>query len=73
MEDRSQPDGARNQAQVLRGEGVQVTRGALGELMVAFDEYGWFPKVLPSEAVGDEAWDSSSSTGDEDDDNEQGR
>lgn len=27
--------------------------------MVDFDEFGWFPKVLPSEAVDGEAWDSS--------------
>ena len=47
---------------------MQVTRGALGELMVAFDEYGWFPRVLPSEAVGDEAWESS--TDEEEDDDE---
>ncbi|KID95819.1 MGMT family protein, partial [Metarhizium majus ARSEF 297] len=60
---RSRPDGAQNQAAALRDEGVQVTRGAMGEFMVDFDEYGWFPRVLPSEAVGDEAWESS--TGEE--------
>ncbi|EFY96188.2 6-O-methylguanine DNA methyltransferase and DNA binding domain protein [Metarhizium robertsii] len=60
---RSQPDGAQNQAAALRDEGVHVTRGAMGEFMVDFDEYGWFPRVLPSEAVGDEAWESS--TGEE--------
>lgn len=27
-----------------------MTTGALGELMVDFGEYGWFPSVLPSEA-----------------------
>jgi methylated-DNA-protein-cysteine methyltransferase related protein len=26
-----------------------VTTGALGELMVDFGEFGWFPRVLPSE------------------------
>lgn len=36
--------------------------------MVAFDEYGWFPRVLPSEVVGDEAWESS--TDEEEDDDE---
>ncbi|KAL2149773.1 hypothetical protein VTH82DRAFT_8425 [Thermothelomyces myriococcoides] len=46
---RSQPSGARNQAAALEAEGVTVTRGALGELMVDFAEYGWFPRVLPSE------------------------
>ncbi|KJK74920.1 hypothetical protein H634G_09754 [Metarhizium anisopliae BRIP 53293] len=59
----SQPDGAQNQAAALRDEGVHVTRGAMGEFMVDFGEYGWFPRVLPSEAVGDEAWESS--TGEE--------
>ncbi|KAH0598329.1 hypothetical protein MHUMG1_03626 [Metarhizium humberi] len=57
------PDGAQNQAAALRDEGVHVTRGAMGEFMVDFGEYGWFPRVLPSEAVGDEAWESS--TGEE--------
>lgn len=28
-----------------------MTAGALGELMVDFAEYGWFPEVLPSEEV----------------------
>lgn len=26
-----------------------MTMGALGELIVDFGEYGWFPSVLPSE------------------------
>lgn len=26
-----------------------MTTGALGELMVDFGEFGWFPQVLPSE------------------------
>ncbi|KAI2611276.1 DNA binding methylated-DNA--cysteine S-methyltransferase [Hypoxylon fragiforme] len=47
---RSQPSGARNQAAVLQAEGVTVTTGALGELMVDLSEYGWFPNELPSEA-----------------------
>ena len=46
---RSQPSGARNQAAALQAEGVTVTTGALGELMVDFAEFGWFPRVLPSE------------------------
>lgn len=46
---RSQPSGARNQAESLRAEGVHVTTGALGELLVDFAEYGWFPSSLPSE------------------------
>ncbi|KAH8897732.1 MGMT family protein [Thozetella sp. PMI_491] len=46
---RSQPTGAQNQATALRAEGVTVTTGALGELMVDFVEFGWFPRHLPSE------------------------
>ncbi|KAN0112814.1 DNA binding methylated-DNA--cysteine S-methyltransferase [Hyaloscypha variabilis] len=48
---RGHPSGAANQAQVLRGEGVTVTTGPLGELMVDFAEYGFFPRQLPSEAA----------------------
>lgn len=51
---RSQPSGARNQAAALRGEGVNVTTGALGELTVDFGEYGWFPDELPSEGADHE-------------------
>lgn len=47
---RSQPSGTQNQAAALRAEGVTVTTGALGELTVDFNEFGWFPKELPSEA-----------------------
>ncbi|OTB04260.1 hypothetical protein M426DRAFT_321100 [Hypoxylon sp. CI-4A] len=47
---RSQPSGTRNQAAALEAEGVTVTTDALGELLVDFSEYGWFPDVLPSEA-----------------------
>ncbi|KAL6855600.1 Alkyltransferase-like protein 1 [Amphichorda felina] len=47
---RSQPSGAQNQAEALRAEGVRVTANAMGELMVDFDEFGWFPDALPSEA-----------------------
>lgn len=46
---RSQPDGARNQAEALRAEGVVVTANAMGELSIDFEEYGWFPEMLPSE------------------------
>lgn len=46
---RSQALGAQNQADVLREEGVRVTANAMGELMVDFDEFGWFPSHLPSE------------------------
>lgn len=51
---RSQPTGTQNQAAALRAEGVTVDTGALGELMVDFAEYGWFPDILPSEAGQDE-------------------
>ncbi|KHN95547.1 Methylated-DNA-[protein]-cysteine S-methyltransferase, DNA binding protein [Metarhizium album ARSEF 1941] len=46
---RSRPDGAREQAEALGGEGVRVVRGAVGELAVDVAEFGWFPDVLPSE------------------------
>jgi len=48
---RGHPSGATNQAQVLRREGVIVTNGRIGELLVDFSEYGWFPRQLPSEAA----------------------
>ncbi|KAF8863625.1 DNA binding methylated-DNA--cysteine S-methyltransferase [Acephala macrosclerotiorum] len=48
---RGHPSGATNQAQVLRGEGVTVNTGSLGELTVDLGEYGWFPRQLPSEVV----------------------
>jgi methylated-DNA-protein-cysteine methyltransferase related protein len=48
---RSQPEGSRNQATALRAEGVTVTENAMGELLVDFGEFGWFPRVLPSEAA----------------------
>ncbi|PSR80603.1 DNA binding methylated-DNA--cysteine S-methyltransferase [Coniella lustricola] len=46
---RSQPTGTLNQAAALEAEGVTVTTGALGELMVDLADYGWFPSILPSE------------------------
>ncbi|KAK4225786.1 6-O-methylguanine DNA methyltransferase [Podospora fimiseda] len=58
---RSQPSGALNQAAALELEGVTVTTGALGELMVDFAAYGWFPASLPSDVDGgdiDEDFDS---------------
>ena len=45
------PSGAANQATVLRGEGVAVSRNAMGEYSVDFSQYGWFPRQLPSHAV----------------------
>ena len=62
---RSQPSGAQNQATALRAEGVTITTGALGELMIDFDKYGWFPRRLPSEAAeGLDDPDSEESEGD---------
>ncbi|KAK4238835.1 hypothetical protein C8A03DRAFT_33159 [Achaetomium macrosporum] len=46
---RSEPSGAANQAVALGHDGVTVTIGPLGERMVDFAEYGWFPRILPSE------------------------
>ncbi|TAQ84703.1 hypothetical protein B7494_g6977 [Chlorociboria aeruginascens] len=46
---RNHPSGAANQASALRAEGITVTTSAMGELMVDFREYGWFPRVLPSD------------------------
>ncbi|KAI9902237.1 hypothetical protein N3K66_004054 [Trichothecium roseum] len=43
---RSAPSGAQNQAEVLRGEGVHVSRNAMGEWSVDFKDYGWFPEEL---------------------------
>lgn len=51
---RSQPQGVQDQAAALRAEGVEVTRSALGELAVDFGVYGWFPGMLPSEALDGE-------------------
>lgn len=31
---------------------MTVRRDAMGEMSVDFDEYGWFPDVLPSEEAG---------------------
>mgnify|MGYP001580371859 CR=1 FL=1 len=45
---------------MLRGEGVTVTTGALGEFMVDFGEYGWFPRQLPSDEAAGVEVDSSS-------------
>jgi len=56
---RSHPTGAANQATVLRREGVTVSRGILGELIVDFSEYGWFPRQLPSDEIAGVSIDSS--------------
>ncbi|KAK3315462.1 6-O-methylguanine DNA methyltransferase [Apodospora peruviana] len=63
-----QPSGAANQAAALQAEGVTVTTSAMGELCVDLKEYGWFPRVLPSEeADGDGVGESSGSDEDEED------
>ncbi|KAI9785408.1 MAG: hypothetical protein M1816_000423 [Peltula sp. TS41687] len=46
---RAHPSGASNQADALRQEGVEVSQGNMGELMVDLGAYGWFPDCLPSE------------------------
>ncbi|VUC36714.1 unnamed protein product [Clonostachys rosea] len=43
------PGSAARQAAALREEDVEVTEDAMGEFMIDFGEYGWFPEVLPSE------------------------
>ncbi len=49
-----------------------VTTGALGELMVDFGEYGWFPRVLPSEeGRGMRPHDEDEDEDDEDDDDDE--
>ncbi|KAH6712811.1 6-O-methylguanine DNA methyltransferase [Leptodontidium sp. 2 PMI_412] len=63
---RGHPSGATNQAQVLRGEGVTVNTGSLGELMIDLGEFGWFPRQLPSEvAAGLPPLDDSEDEGEE--------
>ncbi|KUI60979.1 Alkyltransferase-like protein 1 [Cytospora mali] len=64
---RSQPSGPQNQAASLRAEGVTVTTGALGELMVDFGEFGWFPSALPSQ-VGSDLEEEEEDDDDDDDD-----
>ncbi|KFZ24888.1 hypothetical protein V502_00621 [Pseudogymnoascus sp. VKM F-4520 (FW-2644)] len=61
---RGHPSGAANQAAVLRAEGVTVSTGALGEFLVDFGEYGWFPRQLPSDEAAGVELDSSSEDGD---------
>lgn len=46
---RGHPTAVRTQAELLRDEGVEVSRGGLGEMSVDLGEYGWFPDILPSE------------------------
>ncbi|KAI5196647.1 hypothetical protein E4T42_06649 [Aureobasidium subglaciale] len=47
-------NGASQQATALEAEGVQVTRGALGEYTIDFTTYGWFPDRLPSDLSSEE-------------------
>jgi methylated-DNA-protein-cysteine methyltransferase-like protein len=47
-------NGARQQAIALEAEGVQVTRGSLGEYTIDFTTYGWFPDRLPSDLSEDD-------------------
>ncbi|KAL5436353.1 hypothetical protein PMIN07_001731 [Paraphaeosphaeria minitans] len=64
------PSGAARQAAVLRREGVEVTQNAMGEFLVDFGRYGWFPSVLPSEAEEAESSDEEIEDADEDEDEE---
>ncbi|CAH0004357.1 unnamed protein product [Clonostachys byssicola] len=48
------PGSAARQAAALRAEDVEVTEDAMGEFMIDFGEYGWFPEVLPSEQEQEE-------------------
>ncbi len=50
-EKRGTASGAAGQAAALRLEGVRIDQGNMGEFMVDFATYGWFPDVLPSEEV----------------------
>ncbi|KAK1754384.1 hypothetical protein QBC47DRAFT_402800 [Echria macrotheca] len=67
---RSYPAGSRNQAAALEAEGVTVTTGPLGELMVDLVEFGWFPRVLPSDAAMGVEPDDDEDDDDEDDEDE---
>ncbi|KAG6040912.1 hypothetical protein E4U41_006679, partial [Claviceps citrina] len=51
----SPPQDVLDQAAALRAEGVDVTRGPLGQWMVDFGVCGWFPGVLPSEELEEES------------------
>ncbi|RAK94889.1 MGMT family protein [Aspergillus ibericus CBS 121593] len=53
------PGSAERQAEVLRGEGVEVEGDAMGELYVDLGRFGWFPDVLPSEEGLDSEEDTS--------------
>jgi len=46
-------NGAAHHETVLVQEGVQVDRGNLGERIVDFKVYGWFPNELPSREAED--------------------
>ena len=42
------PGSARLHAEALEREGVPVEEGSLGDYFVSLDEFGWFPRMLPS-------------------------
>ncbi|PLB44888.1 MGMT family protein [Aspergillus steynii IBT 23096] len=50
-----EPGSAERQAEVLRGEGVEVLMDSMGEFYINLDRYGWFPAQLPSEELDDES------------------
>ena len=55
-------NGAANHETVLAQEGVEITRGSLGERTVDFRVYGWFPNELPSRQA---EMDAESASGDD--------
>ncbi|KAF2445182.1 hypothetical protein P171DRAFT_463648 [Karstenula rhodostoma CBS 690.94] len=65
------PSGAARQAAALRREGVEVTQNAMGEFLVDFGRYGWFPSMLPSEAEEVESSDEEDEDGDVDGDGDE--
>ncbi|KAJ6786498.1 hypothetical protein PWT90_10627 [Aphanocladium album] len=69
---RNHPTAVRTQAELLREEGVEVSRGGLGELSVDLAEYGWFPDVLPSEENGGVKEEEEGGVGEEDEEDEEG-
>lgn len=44
-----------------------MTQNAMGEFLVDFGRYGWFPLMLPSEAEEVESSDEEDEDGDDDD------
>ncbi|EJD40875.1 MGMT family protein [Auricularia subglabra TFB-10046 SS5] len=47
-------DGAQRQREALEAEGVDVTVGRTGELLISLATYGWFPASVDGAAVENE-------------------